>query len=262
MKVTSMAKLLVCAAVLVWHSYAIAQGGVVSVNFCHVDQDEYPWVMQTGAGVSQQMIRRLEEKLSIKVSFSAMPWKRCLAELREGNMDGAFRSSFKEERMAMGAYPMNEGKPDSTKRLHDESYSLYVVKGSRVEWDGRVFKNLTGAIGAPSGYSIVDFLKSRGVAVDDGGKDALSNLKKVVAGRLEGAALQTVVGDCLLQGDAELASKIDKVKIPLEEKPYYLMLSHRFVNGNPRMAKEIWEKVAVLRESPETKKALEAVLRK
>ncbi|CAK0769620.1 hypothetical protein CCP4SC76_5210003 [Gammaproteobacteria bacterium] len=48
-----------------------------------------------------------------------LPWKRCLADLQEGKVDGAFPASFKPDRLAQGSYPMTGDQPDATRRLHE-----------------------------------------------------------------------------------------------------------------------------------------------
>ena len=126
------------------------------------------------------------------------------------------------------------------------------MKGNNnVQWDGKKLA-VPGAVGAQPGYSIIEMLKGQGVKVDDGGKTADDNLKKVLSGRVDAAALQTLEGNNSLTNE-EFAAKIEKVTPTLVDKPFFLMLSKQFVGKYGEFSKEIWNTVAQLRESAEFK---------
>jgi len=96
------------------------------------------------------------------VEIVRLPWKRCMDSLGKNQVDGVFGASYKEKRQKFGVYPMANGKHDGSKQLHPDSYSLYVPKGSNLSWDGDKFINLTGKMGAPMGYSIIEKIKAKG----------------------------------------------------------------------------------------------------
>ena len=56
-------------------------------------------------------------------------------------------ASLQARATELGNYPMAGDKPDANKRLLTDSYSLYRVKGTPVEWDGKVLK-VAGTVGA------------------------------------------------------------------------------------------------------------------
>lgn len=231
-----------------------ARAAPLPLVFCHENEDSYPWVMRQRdgvAGLNIQLLRQVERELGLAISFVGYPWRRCLAELAAGKVDGAFAASFKPERLAMGHYPMlDNGKPDPSRRMHTAGYSLYRLKGDNLEWDGRQFGNLRGSIGAQAAFSVVDFLREKGVSVDQGTKSPEDTLRKLLVGRVQGAALQGLRGDHALQEFPELAEKIERLPQPLEERPYYLMLSFQLTNNAPALAAAIWKTVAQVRESP------------
>ncbi|MET3133273.1 polar amino acid transport system substrate-binding protein [Oxalobacteraceae bacterium GrIS 1.11] len=218
--------------------------------FCHENQDSYPWVLKDRPGLNIMLIMQLESALGMPIRLRPLPWKRCLAELAANQVDGAFASSFKADRMAMGRYPLDkDGMPDASKKLHQSDYSLYRAKGDDLDWDGQRFRNLRGPIGTLSGFSIADFLKQRGAGVDDGSKSPEDTLRKVAIGRLQGAALQTPRAERLLQQHPELGRSIERLPVLLEARPYYLMLSFKLVKEEPRFAEHIWSLVAQIRAS-------------
>nr|WP_283204904.1 transporter substrate-binding domain-containing protein [Chitinivorax sp. B] len=197
------------------------------------------------------MMQMVEKRLGIHVDVHPLPWKRCMEAVRHGLYDGLFKISFKVDRMELGHYPMLGDKPDASKRMLDDTYSLYRLKGSKVEWDGRNILNIETAIGTQTGFSITDQLKAMGLKVDDGTRVADDNLKKLLVGRVDAVALQTNEGDASLAARPDMSARIERIGPPLAEKPYFLMLSKPFVSKYADFAKQIWDTVEQVRESPE-----------
>jgi len=231
------------------------------LTLCYEDQDSYPWVMTDGSGLNLELLALVEQALRLRFNYVAVPWKRCLSGLEQGAYDGAFASSFKQERLAMGHYPTDaEGHLDQDKRLHTSSYALYRRLGSEVAWDGQHFSQLHGRIGSLSGFSIIDLLHAKGVEVDESSRDPLALLQMLVRGRVEAVALQRLRGDFVLQQHPQLAAKLERLPQPLEEKAYYLMLSNRLLREQPWLAAAIWAEVARQRESQAYQARVEAFM--
>lgn len=98
-----MAKLLICllcCCCLVVEAHA-APRSADALILCYEDQNSYPWVMTDGSGLNLQLLRLVDESLPLQFSFVAVPWKRCLSGMAQGTYDGAFASSFKEERLLL-----------------------------------------------------------------------------------------------------------------------------------------------------------------
>lgn len=240
---------LLCCCCLVINAHA-APRSAQALTLCYEDQNSYPWVMTDGSGLNLQLLRLVAEALPLHFNFVAVPWKRCLSGLAQGTYDGAFASSFKAERLALGRYPQDaDGRLDERKRLHTSIYTLYRRKGSLVSWNGEEFRQLHGRIGSLSGFSIVDFIRAQGAEVDETSRDPLALLQMLRHKRIEAAALQSLRGDFVLQANPELAAHVEKVKLPLEEKAYYLMLSNAYVASNPKQAARIWDEIERQRES-------------
>lgn len=223
-----------------------------ALRFCHEDQDAYPWVLQDRPGLDVLLIQRVARRLNTPITLHPLPWKRCLAELQSGHMDGAFAASYKEERLGMGRYPSRQdGRLDITRRLHLSSYSLYRVRGNPLDWDGKTLHHLQGAIGTLSGFAIADFLRAHGASVDDSSSNPESTLRKLALGRLQGAALQTPRADRLLRRNPALARQLERLPLPLEERPYYLLLSFSLTSRQPALSRRIWDEIRRVRESAE-----------
>jgi polar amino acid transport system substrate-binding protein len=184
-----------------------------------------------------------------------MPWKRCLAQVKANQVDGAFAVSFSRERLALGAYPGKhgaisgpDGQADPARRMHVDRYVLVRRKGGKVDWDGKRFANVDGRIGFQLGYSVGDFLRAQNVPVDEGSQQADELVQKMLAGRLVAAALGG--GDAMRLMRSAYATQIEMLPVPLIEKPYYLLLSHAFVAQRPDLAERIWKTVEEVRTSP------------
>lgn len=136
---------------------------------------------------------------------------------------------------------------DPSKRITTISYALYVLKASKATWDGRTFQKLEGIIGAPLGYSIVGDLRALGLTVYEapGTRNALD---MILGGRIAGAALQEVSADALIQAFPDRYGRLRKVPRLIASKPYYLMLSNRFVEAHPELARRIWSALEKIRE--------------
>ena len=229
---------LVAAALLLAVEAAFAE----TLRFCHDEEEGATWREpdQQQQGVSFLVMRRLEVLAGVRFELVGRSWKRCLAELQANRWDGAFAVSFKPSRMAFGVFPMKGGEPDPALRLRTDGYSLFRLRGSPVSWDGRQFSNLQGMIGAQSGYSIVDQLKQAGVGVDDSSRNMESILRKLLAGRLDGAALLTGDGMLTIAARSEFDGTIERVEPPLVTKPYYLIFSKALYANRPELVQRLW----------------------
>ncbi len=228
----------------------------LKVKFAYQYSSNYPF--QTGEGtidwkkpgIAVELLMLAGKKLDIDIEFTRVPWKRGLHELKEGQTDGLFNASFKTKRLEYGAYPMKGGVADQNRKSYSNSYVLYKIKGSPVQWDGKTFKNLNTPIVTTRGFSIVDDLIKMGIKVREA-NSTLLNFKMLANGRVDGVAALELAGDFILDKNKEQFSNIEKALPPIKTKPYYLMLSHQFIKKNPKLAEEIWNTVAVVRESEE-----------
>lgn len=204
-------------------------------------------VLAEKPGAAVELIQLIESKIpGVKVVLKRCPWMRCLKDMENGKVDGAFNASFKESRLKFGAYPWKADSVDADRRLTTIAYFFYKKKGTDFSWDGKKISSNKSSVGAPAGYSIVGDLKKMGVKVSEAASSQ-TNLKKLLSGRVSAVALQEVTGDYYINKDAQF-SDIEKVQPALKTKPYYLMISNQFKAKNPAMTEKIWDAVGQLRE--------------
>ena len=222
-----------------------------SISLCFERQEVLPWRGLDGKGLNFELLREVAHRTGVKFEFQSMPWKRCLAQLADNQVDGAFAVSFNRARLGLGAYPGGQV-ADPAKRMHIDRYVLLRRKGSQVDWDGKAFRNLDGRIGFQLGYSVGDFLRAQNVPVDEGSQRPTELAQKLIAGRLGAAAMGGRDALRLMRGP--LAVELELLPVPLVEKNYYLVLSHAFVAAQPQLAQRIWDAVEQVRTSPAYKK--------
>jgi polar amino acid transport system substrate-binding protein len=151
---------------------------------------------------------------------------------------------------------MKNGEPDAAKRLMSNSYVLYKMKNSPVQWDGKQFSYLIKPIGAAAAYSIVSDLKEMGVNVMESYTQS-DAFKILIKGRLDGVADLETMADLILKGNPEEFKDVVKVSPPIRTKEYYLMFSHRFAEKLPKVMNDIWNELQRVRESGEYDKIAE-----
>ena len=167
--------------------------------------------------------------------------KGCLGQ--ENNIDMLLVASYKKDREVLGIYPTtNSGDIDVTKATMLQSYFLYVLKDSKLNWDGKSFINLEGKIGATKGYSIVNFLKDKEVSVSENSSN-IGDVRKLIAKRIQGFVNQESKIDRYLKSNPQYSKKIKKITLPILVKPYYILFSKEFYNKNSELANMIWNEM-------------------
>lgn len=243
-------------SLLLWGLCQGAAGQTAPLNtlvLCFENAEIHPWRLNNQQGLNFDLLRLSADKLKLRLEFRGLPWKRCLAEVQAHRMHGAFAVSFNPARRDVGAFPGGSS-PDFNKRMHVDRYVLIKRKGSPVQWNGKSFVGLDGSVGVQLGYSIGDHLRGLGVEVDDGSPGPSALLDKLLAGRIQAAALGGSDAERLVSGGDGAAVQFEILSPPLIEKPYFLMLSHEFVRQNPQTAQRLWAAIEETRQSPSYQK--------
>jgi len=251
-------KRVITAALVILNGLGLVAADSIIMTIAYEDKEQPPYymgntmeVLASNPGVAVEMVKAVEKRVpNLVINLVRAPWKRCTTQLGDGQYDGIFNASYSPDRLAIGWYPTkngaHDGPVDASKRITTITYSLYTPIKSNVKWDGKQFRNQKGDIGAPRGYSIVNDLKLLGASVVEvpGTANALDML---AANRVSAAALQAVSADQLIAKYPRKYGKIKKLDMPLASKPYYLMLSNKFVKTNPDIAQKIWTALREIR---------------
>ena len=222
-----------------------------AIRLCEDSEDVYPWTLKSRPGLNDILLKIVESRTGQTFEILAEPWQRCQEEMRIGSIDGMYAISFLQERQDFGVYPMRGNSPDIGKRLMTDGYSLFRRRGDNsVNWDGKLL-DTKGKVGAQRGYSINAQLKGLNIEVDSGTYSVETNLRKLILGRIDAVALRTYEGDSVLATNREFAGAVERLPVPLVEKPYYLMFSKQFAAKHEKLAHDIWDAIEHVRESPE-----------
>lgn len=199
-------------------------------------------------GLTIEVLRIASERAHIPITLSRTPWQRGLYLIQTGQADAIFASSFVEDRLRYGVYPMKNGHLDPSRKLFDQSYSLYVRAGSGVGWDGKTLTHLHAPVGATKGYAVVPVLRAMGVPVEEDSSH-VDDLRKLMSGRLDAyAELDNHIRPMLRAHSAEFSGIIE-LSPPVLTKAYYLMFSKIFYTRSPEPAERIWDAIAAVNAS-------------
>lgn len=204
-------------------------------------------------GAAVEMVQLLQRYIpGLQIKLVRYPWKRCLFALQHNRVDGIFNASYLPERRVFGRYPtinwQSSAAVNPAFRITTIAYHLYLPVAAASCWNGQRFTAQPAVTGVMRGYSIAKFLTAHGLKIEEHSSN-LAILRKLAAGRIQAAAMQSVTADALLRRYPELRSRIRKLQPPLKVKPYYLMLSKEFVQKNKQLAVKIWKTLAVIRRT-------------
>lgn len=222
-----------------------------SIRLCQDSEDVYPWTLQNKPGLNIILLKIVEKKIDVNFEILSEPWQRCQQDMKAGKIDGMFAISYLNERQEFGVYPMRGTMPDVDKAMMVDGYSLYRRRNDNdVNWDGKTL-SVNGAIGVQRGYSVAVLLEQLKATVDSGAYHVDDNFRKLMFGRVAAIALRTSEGDNILVTNREFMGKVEKLPIPLTEKPYFLIFSKQFFASHSKQAQEIWSTIELVRNSAE-----------
>ncbi|HLZ64809.1 MAG TPA: transporter substrate-binding domain-containing protein [Aliidongia sp.] len=194
-------------------------------------------------GLVIELLQQASAHAGIPVTFTRVPWARGLQMVEAAQADAIFMSSYTEDRLRYGVYPMKDGKPDAARKLVDLSYWLYVRKDSGISWDGKTITGLQAPVGATTGYAVVPMLRQLGIAVEED-PIHLRNLHKLESGAIDAYAELQAHVDGLIRAYPRMFQSIVKLTPSIRTTAYYLMFSKAFYAARPEDAERVWDAIA------------------
>ena len=105
-------------------------------------------------------IQKIADDNGISIIIKPTPWKRALSLVEKGKADGVIGASYKTSRAKFAMYPMKNGLIDNSRRQNSgRTYYIYKNINSTIHWDGKKFTGVDGAVGAVTGFSVIEDLK-------------------------------------------------------------------------------------------------------
>lgn len=190
-----------------------------------------------------EKIQKAADLKGIKVTLKGLPWNRALKMLKLGKADAVVNASFKEDRAEYAVYPRTKnGELDSSRRLNPgKSYYIYKNKNSTISWDGKVFKNPDGPVGAVEKFAVIKDLEVHKNIEIRTMTSKISLLRAVYSGQLAAYAGAGVDVDSLLKKSPKFSDKIVKEEVPIRKKEYFLVFSKQFYKANKQVAESLWD---------------------
>jgi polar amino acid transport system substrate-binding protein len=206
----------------------------------------------TGEIAAQLMANTARQLPDLQFEYTPLPWTRCLKMADRGDFDAVLAGSYSPERAKGLAYPYRaDGTVDASKRMFNLGFALIRRVGSKVTWNGTKFDHLDAPVGAQLGYSIVEYLRSQQVEVDEGSPTVVSGLRKLNAGRISALVVNPFNFEAQLH-DPEFAGKLEMIADPLiQSKPYFLVLANTYASAHPTVGSRLWKAVETARNSSE-----------
>jgi len=224
----------------------------VPLKFCYEDKMLFPYYLGTGPlvpsqrpGATIEHLKQLTPKVpELELALVRMPWKRCLAALRDNEVD-AVVASYRPERTAFARYPMLQQQPDPKRAFAEHHTCLVSRQDAEWSWDGqKIIGGNEIVIGRPLGYAAIASPIGQKFQMHYtlSGTMDLDLLKK---GRIN--AVTTL---CNINGQqftpSSVASRGLKVlHPPLYSNTGYLVFSVDFYQQHQVLAESLWQQLAV-----------------
>lgn len=211
-------------------------------------------ILKSSLGVGLEQIFEFQAKvvadalqnLAMPYQLQRLPWRRCLAAVSRGELDGVIGVGWTTERDQAYHFPRAELDLDPSKRLLHLSYSIYTRHDSVLQWDGLQFTGLEHGLAAPKGYVAELRLQQLGVWRElDVTLD--SGIDLVLKHRLDGYVLPDEVAATQLKGHPE-ADKIRRLEPSFMAQPLFLAFSRQSSKLNDERRAKLWQQIELSRE--------------
>lgn len=223
----------------------------IVIKLCHENVTVFPWIIGSNKGLALKEIELIEKDLKIDIQLVRQPWKRCQMEGQAGKVDGLIAASYNEERAAWGQYPLlHDGRPNRDKRMHTDSFYVYVRKDSPINYHDEKFHHLgNNQIGVQLGYSVGKDLQDMGYEIHSTFSRSQDLFKQLDLGVLNVAVLQNHDALKTLEQFPELKRNIKRIDTPFKIKDQYIIFNKTFYQNNKKLADSIWDSLEDARKS-------------
>lgn len=232
-------------------------GDTVVLRFCYEDKPLEPYYRGHGALVPKDYPGATIDHLflltaqvpGLQLQLERRPWKRCLAKLQSGDID-AVVASYRPEREAIGDYPMQNGKPDSSRAFSEHHTCLVKKPDSPWRWDGKQVSGIDSLVVArPLGYSPLVVPGPKQVIMHYTLSGTM-DLELLQAGRIH--AVTTL---CQIAGQQVVSPAISErglqvLQPPLYSNTGYLLFSKQFHQQHPDQANALWHQLQINKAVP------------
>ncbi|MYM26275.1 hypothetical protein GTP46_26955 [Duganella sp. FT135W] len=237
----------VCA-LIIWLSL-FSPAGAVTMHICTGESPILPFTTPDAHGIADQLIQQAAKEVGLTIEYHRAPLVRCQAEMRANVSDAYPAAPYTQATASFCVFPMKGTDPDVERAILTRRTLVFRRLGSRTEWSGTRFTDLSTPVLTPSGMnSLPVLLGGLGVRVDSSGKSVEANFAKMLAGRADVAIAPEHSGLAIIS-QPPYAGKIEALPIPFTSQPYYLIVSKRFYQANSELMDKLWNVIGRLRNA-------------
>lgn len=220
------------------------------LRLCFEDIDQRPWSTPGGKGLNFELLKRVQSHLNEQFIYSPKPWKRCLSELRIGQVDAVVGAADSVDRRAWSRIPqLPDGREDPSRALFEDAALVFLRVGSHASWDGRELVAPGNVVVVPSGYLVGQQLRDKGFLLHDNVKSAVDALRVLATGSVDVAVLQGLEASRLVRDDARFKGRIRQADVPYATVNLYLMVARGTYQRDPQRIEAIWQAIGTVRQS-------------
>ncbi len=234
---------------------ALCQDAMV---LCVEDQAASPYTFPTRDGSMQVLVKMAARQANIPVSFKILPWKRCIDEVRAGSLNGLLNAGYTPFHTDYAAFPqLAAGKPNTAQSLARMDVMAYRIKGSKADWDGSKFSNVSKPVLIPSGFATIsDQLKSLNQPFDDNTKEPLRNLYKMIAGQGEITLCFDIEMNALIASHKDIEAKVEMLPAKFLTTDFYVPFSKKYYAEHKDQVESLWTAIGKVKKTKEYQDAV------
>ena len=251
------------AARLVLLAALLLSGGAQArtLKICFAAREFLPVSSPRFEAPGQYLARRAIESRGEQARFTALPWTRCVTEVRTGAYDGVLGAVVTDSFLPYMRFPMAGAQSDVSKSVGDIVFVAMRPVGGAANWDGARFENVTHPVlYNPAARSIFDKLAALGVPRDSGSAREAQMMNMMLAGRADIAIGREDTVLPLIETPA-FRGRIEVLSRPFVATPSYLAFGKGFHEENAAFDQAVWKEIARLRKEPGWEETAQELLR-
>jgi polar amino acid transport system substrate-binding protein len=234
-----------------WFGLA-ASASAAPLRLCYEDVPQPPWTMPDGTGLNLTLLKLVEHAAGEQFQLFVKPWKRCIEELKGGQMDALVGAADTPERRAFLVPPvLADGRANPDAALNQDQVYVFLRVGGKATWNGKDLVTPHNEVVAQRGYMVADVLRQRGYTVIDAVKSAEDGLRMLAAGAADAAVLEGLAAHSLARNDARFKGKVTEARPPYMVMSAYLSFSRLAYQREPSRIEAIWSALSTVRSNPD-----------
>ncbi len=229
------------------------------LRLCFEDVDQRPWSTPDGKGLNFELLKRVELLLNEQFTYSPKPWKRCLNELKLGQVDAVVGAADAIDRRAWSRIPqLPDGREDPGRALFEDAALVFLRVGGNGSWDGHELLAPGKVVIVQTGYLVAQQLRERGFIPHDTVKSAADALRMLTKGSFDVAILQGLEASKLAHEDPRFKGKVLQADLPYSTVNLYLMVGRGVYQRDPQRVEAIWQAIGSVRHTRDYRQIEEA----